>query len=409
MIWARAKGTGEEPKMGEPTVDVMLDPAGIGTTLAAVASTGPAAIDSTTGAVFVLWYEELERLAHDPRLVGVGLTWFDVMAIQGDLRDWYGSLMFTNEGETHTRLRRLVSRAFTPRSIQQLRSVAAGLVQERLLELESEGEGDLVELFGRTSVRVMCRLLGVPEDDVEVWGSWADALSPVFGYMEPQQIAGAESALAELLPYIAALVKQRDREPRDDLVTALVRAEEDGERLDCEEVVTMVTNLLVAGHDTTTSQIGCSLLTLLDQPAAVTRLRSEPDLVPAAVTETMRYEPSIGVIPRTTTEPVEIGGAERPAGTMVLLSVITGNRDPKVWEDPDSFVLERFTRPAAPHLLSFGTGLHYCLGANLARMTLEETVKGFVRRDITPAEDLDAVQWRLVLGRSPATLRVRIR
>jgi cytochrome P450 len=126
------------------------------------------------------------------------------------------------------------------------------------------------------------------------------------------------------------LAEQRDREPREDLVTALVRAEEHGDRLHRDEVVTMITNLLVAAHDTTTSQIGCTLLTLLGQPAAVARLRSETDLVPAAVTETVRYEPSIGFIPRTTTVPVKIGGVERSAGTMVLLSVITGNRDPKV-------------------------------------------------------------------------------
>src|SRR3974390_104177 len=184
--------------MGEPTVDVLFDPGGSRTPLAAAASGSPVAMEGTTGAVVVLRYEELERLAHDPRLVGVGLTWFDVMGIQGDLREWYGSLMFTNEGEAHTRLRRLVSRAFTPRSVQQLRPRAAQLIKEQFLELESRGEGDLVQLLARPSVRVMCHLLGVPEDDVDVWGSWADALSPVFGYMDPEQIVAAETALAEL-------------------------------------------------------------------------------------------------------------------------------------------------------------------------------------------------------------------
>jgi cytochrome P450 len=390
----------------EPTLDVLLDPTGMRATLAAAAAVGPTALESASGAVLVLRHEELERLAHDPRMIGVGLSWFDVMGIEGALREWYGSLMFTNEGDTHTRLRRLVSRAFTPRSVEQLRDDAAKVVNDRLLQLESEGGGDLVQLFGRVAVRVMCRLLGVPEGDVEVWGSWADALSPVFGYMQPEEIRAAESALAELLPYIATLVERREADPRDDLITALVRAEEDGERLRRDEVITMVTNLLVGGHDTTTSQIGCTLLTLLRHPSAVARLRSETATVPAAVMETMRYEPSIPVIPRTTTAPVEIGGIQRPEGTMVLLSVITGNRDPAVWEHADSFDVDRFTRPSAPHLLAFGIGLHYCLGANLARMTLEETVAGFVARDITPAEDLENVQWRQVLGVSPATLRV---
>jgi cytochrome P450 len=390
----------------EPTVDVLLDPTGAPARLAAAAADGSTALDSATGAVLVLRYEELERLAHDPRMVGVGLSWFDVMGIEGDLRQWYGSLMFTTEGDTHTRLRRLVSRAFTPRSVRQHRDDVAKLVNDRLLQLESEGKGDLAQLFGRVAIRVMCRLLGVPEEDVEVWGSWADALSPVFAYMQPEQIRAAESALAELLSYIAALVEERDGDPHDDLITALLRAEEDGERLNRDEVITMIANLLVGGHDTTTSQIGCTLLTLLRHPSAVARLRSETAMVPAAVMETMRYEPSIGLIPRTTTAPVDIGGVERPAGTMVMLSVFTANRDPAVWEHADSFDVERFTRPSAPPILSFGTGVHYCLGANLARMTLEETVAGFVARDIKPAEDLEDVQWRQVLGRSPATLRV---
>ncbi len=391
-----------------PTVDVLLDPVGMRPKLAAAAALGPTALDAATGAVFVLRYEEIERLAHDPRMVGVGLSLFDVMGVEGELRRWYGSLMFTNEGEAHGRLRRLVSRAFTPRSVERLRDDTAKLVNEHFHQMDADGEGDLVQVFGRLSVRVMCRLLGVPEEDFDVWGSWADALSPVFGYMEPEQIRAAESALAELLPYIGALVEQRRGDPCDDLITALIRAEEDGERLRRDEVVTMVANLLVAAHDTTTSQIGCTLLTLMRHPSAVALLRADPAVIPAAVTESMRYEPSIGLIPRTATAPVDIGGTTRPAGTMVVLAVITGNRDPAVWQHADSFDVQRFTRPSAPRLLSFGTGVHYCLGANLARLTLEETVAGFVARDITPVEDLEDVPWRQVLGRSPASLRARM-
>lgn len=207
------------------------------------------------------------------------------MGIEGGLRRWYGSLMFTNEGEAHARLRRLVSRAFTPRSVERLRDDTAKLVNEEFLQMEAAGEGDLVQVFGRLSVRVMCRLLGVPEEDVNVWGSWADALSPVFGFMDPEQIRAADSALSELLSYIGTLVEQRRGNPRDDLITALVRAEENGERLRGDEVVMMVSNLLVAAHDTTTSQIGCTLLTLMRHPSAVAALRADRALIPAAVTE----------------------------------------------------------------------------------------------------------------------------
>ena len=298
--------------------------------------------------------------------------------------------------------------AFTPRSVEQLRQRAASVVTEHFERLASQGDGDLVVVFGRLAMQVMCRLLGVPEEHVAVFGAWADALSPVFGFMDGEQIKDAQSALVELVEYVAVLVEQRHDDPGDDLITALVRAEEDGDRLQREEVVTMVVNLLVGGHDTTTSQIGCTLLTLMRHPDAVEHLRSCTTSVPAAVTETMCYEPSIGIIARTVAASLEIGGIPRPTGTPVLLSVMIGNRDPAVWERADSFDVDRFTRPTAPRLLSFGTGPHYCLGANLARMTLEETVRGYIGDDIIPDGDLENVEWRRVLGRSPVTLPVRM-
>jgi len=391
--------------MDELTVDALGDPEGR-TALAAAAALGPTALDSATGALWVFRYDEIDRLAHDANLIGVGLTWFDLMGIDGDLRRWYGSLMFTNEGDTHSRLRRLVSRAFTPRSAERLRAHAAEVVRERFDTLGIAGEGDLMDLFGRVAMRVMCRLLGVPEEEVDVFGAWADALSPVFGFMDPQQIAAARSALTELLEYVAALVDKRNGDPQDDLITALLRATEDGDALRRDEVVTMVANLLVGGHDTTTSQIGCSLLTLMRHNDAVVRIRSGEAEVAAAVSETMRYEPSIGIIPRTVAAPLDVGGVTRPAGTMVLLSVLMANRDPAVWERADTFEVGRFARPDVPRLISFGTGPHYCLGASLARMTLEETVAGFVERDVRPVGDVENVEWRLVLGRSPMSLPV---
>ena len=394
--------------MHEATVEQGHDPALAREALAAAAVVGPTALDATSGAIWVLRHEEIDRLAHDARMAGVGLTWFDMLGVDGALRRWYGSLMFTNEGDAHSRLRRLVSRAFTPRSSERMRADTAATIDELFTALQLEGGGDLVAAFDRVAMRVMCRLLGVPEDDVAIFGSWADALSPVFGLMDPEQIVAAQAAIIELLEYVAQLVERRHGDPKDDLITALLAAEDDGDRLQRSEVVDMVANLLVGGHDTTTSQIGCTLLTLLQHPHSVDELRAENVAVSAAVTETMRYEPSIGIVPRTVVAPLEIGGIERAPGTPVLLSVLTGNRDPAVWEQSDAFDVHRFTQPSAPRLLSFGTGPHYCLGANLARMTIEETVRGFVARDVRPATDLGAVEWRLVLGRSPVALPVTV-
>jgi len=191
-------------------------------------------------------------------------------------------------------------------------------------------------------------------------------------------------------------------------MTALIRAEHDGDRLTRDETVTMVANLLVGGHDTTGSQVGCTLLTLLVRPGALAEVRSEPALLAPLVSETIRFEPSITFAPRTVVAPIEICGIERPAGTMLACTFLTANRDPEVWRDPDAFVSRRFVEPEAPRLLSFGGGPHYCLGAALARTTLEESVRGVA--EIAPQLNAapDSLEWSQVLGRSPARLPVTI-
>lgn len=373
---------------------------------------GATAVDAVTGVPLVLTYADVERLAHDHRLAGVGLTMFDAMAVpEGPLRDWYGALMFTTEGGEHARLRRLVSRAFTPRAVERLRHDAEELAGAAMDRVVADGGGDLVEAFGRVPIRIMCRLLGVPEEDVEVFGDWADSLSPIFGWMEPAQMDAASAAIVDLLGYIDALARTRRDSPADDLMTALL-AESDGERLRFDEAVAMVANLIVGGHDTTASQLGCTLLTLVRHPDAVQELRSAaaPALSASAVTETIRIQPAIVAVPRTTTAMLELDGASLDAGSLVLLCTGAANRDAGVWKEPERFDVSRFTAPDAPRLLSFGAGVHYCLGAALARLTLEEAVAAYVGagQGVVPAEDPWTLEWRSVLGRSPARLPVAV-
>ena len=204
---------------------------------------------------------------------------------------------------------------------------------------------------------------------------WADALSVIFGFLSQEQAEAATIALANLNEYVEGLLDRRRSAPGDDLVSALVIAEVEGERLTHDEVRTMVANLIVAGHDTTGSQLGCTFLTLLRHPDQAALLVDRPDLVPQAVEETMRYEPSISGIPRTPTEPIAVGGVDLGAGTLLILSTAAANREPGVWSEPDTVDLTRFGQPGVPRLMSFGIGTHYCLGAALARMTLEEAVR----------------------------------
>jgi len=148
------------------------------------------------------------------------------------------------------------------------------------------------------------------------------------------------------------------------------------------------------------------LLTLLARPDTLAEVRAEPALIGSVVSETMRFEPSLVAAPRTVTEPIEIGGIERPAGTIVVCTFLTANRDPAVWHDPDSFISRRFEDPSAPRLLTFGGGPHYCLGAALARMTIEESVRGVAELAPTLAEAPDRIEWSQVLGRSPVRIPV---
>jgi cytochrome P450 len=254
----------------------------------------------------------------------------------------------------------------------------------------------------------MCRLLGVPAADVGVFARWADALSPIFGFMTPEQITAANDAIVQMLAYVETLADRRRADPADDLITALIAAEDEGDRLSHDELVAMVANLLVGGHDTTTSQIGCSLLTMLRFPDEAARLGSDLTLLQSAVEETIRYEPSIIGVPRTVIAPVTVAGTELAPGSMVMLCTGAANREPGVWGDPDRFDVTRFSRRGSPALLSFGAGPHFCLGAALARMTLQETVRALVTvgRSLRLTEPANDIPWRSVLGRSPARLPV---
>lgn len=170
----------------------------------------------------------------------------------------------------------------------------------------------------------------------------------------------------------------------------------------------MVANLLVAGHDTTTSQLGGSLLVVLANRSEAASALTDRGVLSSVVSETTRLEPGIPVIPRSAAEPLEVDGQEIPAGRMVMLCSVTANRDPAVWKDPDRFDAARFTLPGTPHLLSFGAGPHYCLGTALAKVNLEECIRAVLAHEaqLELAEPADQVPWRVMLGRSPERVLV---
>jgi cytochrome P450 len=371
------------------------------------AERGPLATDTLTGATIVLRQRDVEALSRDSRLSGIGMLLFDLMGITGGpLRDWYGGLMFTTEGDYHRRMRSLVSRAFTPRSVEGLRATAADMATDAV---GSVGEGgDLIETCSTLATRLTCRLLGVPDSDVKVFEGWANSLSPVFNVMTPEQVADATAAITQFLTYVNELITRRRQEPGSDLISALLAAEAEGERLSPEETSAMVANLLVAGHDTTGSQIPCTILLALQHRDQLDGIHHDQPRLSNAVAETMRLEPSIPVIPRTANELVEVSGTAIPAGSMIYLCTAAASRDASAWEEPERFDPDRFDRPQTPKLLTFGAGAHYCLGPALAKIAVEESLRAVLAADppLQLAEDPEDIPWRLILGRSPARLRV---
>jgi len=375
--------------------------------LRAAAQHGPLATDVATGATVVLRQRDLDALTHDQRLEGIGLAMFDMMGItDGPLRDWYGRIMFTTEGDYHRRLRSLVSRAFTPRSVEALRASAADMAVEGVARVRHGG--DLVAAYSTVATRLMCSLLGVPDTDVPVFAAWLDALSPVFLVMTPEQIADATTAITELQSYVDELTTRRSKDPGRDLITALLASEADGERLTHAETVAMIANLLVAGHDTAGSQIPCSILVALQHRAELAGVHADEARLANAVAETMRLQPSIPFIPRTAVTPIELYGKTIPAGSMVFLCIAAASRDASAWREPDRFDPDRFSRPDTPRLLNFGAGTHYCLGRALANIAVEECVRAVLAADppLRLTEHPADIPWRQVLGRSPARLVV---
>ncbi|MBF9131815.1 cytochrome P450 [Plantactinospora sp. S1510] len=285
--------------------------------------------------------------------------------------------MLAMDPPDHTRLRRLVAKAFTARRVELLRARAQQIADELVDELVKAGPpADLVEQFATPlPIQVICELLGVPFADRHNFHTWSEAIVSTTSLSGDQ----IQSYLENLWGYIGELVAVRRREPIDDLLGAMVRARDENEdRLTEEELVQLAAGLLAAGHETTVTQIPNFVYVLLEHPAELARLRADPGLVPSAVEELVRYVPlgAASAFPRYATEDIELGGVLVRAGEPVLPSVGSANRDGEVFTDPDRLDLGRDPNPH----VGFGHGAHHCIGAQLARMELQVAIHTLVTR-----------------------------
>lgn len=310
----------------------------------------------------------------------------------------------------HTRLRGLVSKAFTPRRIEALRPRISEIVGELLDAVGDGGELDVVEDFAYPlPVQVICEMMGVPVADHETFKEWSRALARSLDpemALPPDQIEARNRALNDFHEYFKRLIAERRATPGPDLLSALIEAEEAGDRLSEDELLSTLVLLLVAGHETTVNLIANGVLALLRNPEEQQRLRDDPDLIRSAVEEILRWDPPVQLDGRTFVDDVDLDGIPISAGEQVLLLLAAANRDGSVFPDPDRFDITRGDN----HHISFGHGIHHCLGAALARAEGQAALGELVRRFKVwePVFDEPVYKENIVL-RGLAALPVRVK
>jgi len=273
--------------------------------------------------------------------------------------------MLRSDPPDHTRLRGLVSKAFTPRTVEALRSRVEAIVQELLDRAAADGGMDAIRgLAYPLPVVVIAELLGVPAEDRERFKRWSDDAVSALGIGRLDDFIRSRDAARELRAYFAQVAEERRREPREDLLSALLAAEEEGDQLTIDEVFATCILLLVAGNETTTNLIGNGLLALLRHPDQLALLRDAPSLIESAVEELLRYDSPVQLTSRFVLEDVELNGHTIAAGQPAIALIGAANRDPEAFAEPERLDI---TRQENRHL-SFGHGIHYCLGAPLARL-----------------------------------------
>ncbi|MFF7793096.1 cytochrome P450 [Streptomyces sp. NPDC007991] len=315
--------------------------------------------------------------------------------------------MLNSDPPDHSRQRRLVGKAFTTRRVAALRPRIEQIGAELIDEMARHDEVDLIDSFAfPLPTTVICELLGIPEPDRDDFRSWSHTIVSVANANDPRKVQEDSAAMAA---YLGKLLAAKRAHPADDLLTALVQATDDDDQLTEVELVSMAFLLLVAGHETTVNLISNGVLSLLQHPGQRALLRQDPGLVPNAVEELLRYEGPVNLTTlRYTKEPMTIGTTTVPEGEFVIVALSSANRDPRSFAGPDTLDV---TRKPGGHV-AFGHGIHYCVGAPLARLEAEVAFGQLVSRfpEMTLATGFDELAWRhSTLVRGLTALPVRLR
>ena len=351
----------------------------------------------------VLSYELARTVLRDPRFVvptGIHLSAHGITS--GPLWDKVTRSILNMEGEEHRRLRSVVSRAFTPRATARMHETVHAVINELIDSVIDSGRCEFVADIARPyPIPVICALLGAPREDWQKFSRWAEDIFKIVSFdcnlaeEEPVVL----KAWAEFDDYIDELIAQRRQHLTDDLLSELIRIEDGGNRLNAAELRMLSFSILIAGTDTTRSQLAASMQVLCDHPEQWALLRDQPELAMQAVEETMRHSPSMCSTVRSVTDDVTVGEYTFPAGAFILVNTYAANRDRAIYDDPTRFDI---TRDDPPPILTFGGGVHHCLGANLARLELAEALKILAHRFPNP-RCVGTVPWKPLLGLSGPT------
>ncbi len=295
--------------------------------------------------------------------------------------------MLDLEPPDHTRIRRLVSKAFTPRTVERLKPYVQGLAQELVARLVEAGGGDLLrDVAEPLPVAVIAEMLGIPESDRAPLRPWSADICGMYE-LNPSQEAAAKAvrASAEFSDYLRHLIAERRRDPGDDLISGLIAAHDEDDRLTEQEMVSTCALLLNAGHEATVNATVNGWWALFRNPDQLAALRADPSLVPSAVEELMRYDTPLQLFERWVLDEIEIDGTVIPRGAEVAMLFGSANHDPAVFTDPERLDLARRDNPH----ISFSAGIHYCIGAPLARIELTASLAALLEKapTLAPAEE----------------------
>ena len=316
------------------------------------------------------------------------------------------SALLMTDPPAHTRLRRLVNKAFTPRVVDGLRTRIQALVDEMLDAVAGRGNMELIhDLAYPLPVTVIADLLGIPTADRERFKHWSDTLAVLLDPLQAADgLAPTERAFDEFAAYMRPIFIARRDTPRDDLISALVAVEDQGQHLTETELLSLTMLILGAGHETTTNLIANAVLTLLRHPAERRRLQDDPSLIGSAVEEFLRYDSPVQFTDRVATVDCEVAGYPIRRGSVVGLMLGAANRDPAHFPEPDRFDISRKDNQH----LSFGYGVHFCLGAALARIEAQIAITTLLRRFPSLDGDQAPKEWkRSMVLRGPTALRLR--